>query len=132
MIPFSYLIRHHFKLDTVVNRALPSIKRGQGSIIRLVDARKMSSIKIKTSYDVTNYRRKSDVIQGLYLFILGVDILRTLECIESNQPYFTTLIELLLEINLDRSPRSSSLLFLSAEEELYSRLVPEIKPPISN
>ena len=75
------------------------------------NVRKMSSTKIKTSYDVTDYRRKSDVIQGLYLFILGVDILRTLECIESNQPYFTTLIELVLQINLDRSPRSSSLLF---------------------
>ena len=54
----------------------------------------MLSLKIdrkKISYDITNYRGEIDVIWGFYLSILGDDIFRTLERIESNQPYYTTL-----------------------------------------
>ena len=55
----------------------------------------MSSPKIyrlKTQYDVTDYRGESDVILGFYLFSLGDDIFRKLESIESNQSFYTTLM----------------------------------------
>ena len=59
---------------------------------------KIDRYQINTSYDVTDYRGES-----FYLIILGDDIFRTLERIESNQPYFTTLLasHLIFTINLD-------------------------------
>ena len=52
--------------------------------------------EINTQYDVTNYGGESDVILGIYLTILGDDIFRTFEHIESNKPYYATLIGSLL------------------------------------
>ena len=55
--------------------------------------RKMLSpkINIKSVYDVTEYRSKSDVICGLSIYTKE-SIFRTLERIESKKPYFTTLV----------------------------------------
>ena len=62
------------------------------------NVRKMSSNKIDTQCDVTDYRGKSDVILGIYISILGDDIFFTLEHIESNLPYYTTWIHSLKNI----------------------------------
>ena len=59
------------------------------------NVRKMSSNKIDTQCDVTDYRGESDVILGIYISILGDDIFRTFEHIESNLPYYTTLIHII-------------------------------------
>ena len=48
---------------------------------------------IKTLYD---YRGDSDVKYCIYLSFREDDIFRTLERIESNQPYYTTLIPIAL------------------------------------
>ena len=62
------------------------------------NVRKMSSNQIDTQCDVTDYRGESDVILGIYISIFGDDIFRTLEHIESNLPYYTTLIHSLKNI----------------------------------
>ena len=49
---------------------------------------------------MTDYSGEMDVIYGFYLSILGDDISRTLERIESNQPYYTTLVKILIGIVL--------------------------------
>ena len=50
-------------------------------------------IKIKTSYDVTDYRGDKDIIRGFYLSILGNHIFRSLERIDSNQPYLRAFLQ---------------------------------------
>ena len=56
--------------------------------------------KIKTSYDVTDYKSESADIGGFSLSIVGDDIFRTLELIDSNQPYYTTLVRIKFPLDL--------------------------------
>ena len=68
----------------------------QGCIKRLVTLDALQCTcrllrQIEKHYDVTDYRCESDVIFGIYLSILGDDIFRKLERIESNPAYSTTL-----------------------------------------
>ena len=50
---------------------------------------------IQTSNDVSIASIISDVILGFYLSILGHAIYRTMERIESNQPFYTTLVSVI-------------------------------------
>ena len=63
-------------------------KYGKCRLLRSID---------KNPYDVTDNRGESDVILCFYLSILEDDMFRTLECIESNQPYYTTLDKFVAE-----------------------------------